>query len=63
MKKYIQLILLILCFILNVFIAQAQKVGQTIKGNIVDKQSLQPLQGVQISILGLPNSISAIFGF
>lgn len=60
MKKYIQLILLTSFLILNVLIAQAQNVGQTIKGNIVDKQSLQPLQGVQISILGLANSISAI---
>lgn len=60
MKKYIQLILLTSCFIFYVFISQAQNIGQTIKGNIVDKQSLQPLQGVQITILGLPNSISAI---
>ena len=60
MKKHIKLIILTPCFILYVCIAQAQNLGQTIKGNIVDKQSLQPLQGVQISILGLPNSISAI---
>jgi hypothetical protein len=60
MKKHLKLIILTPCFILYVCIAQAQNLGQTIKGNIVDKQSLQPLQGVQISILGLPNSISAI---
>ena len=60
MKKYLKLHSILYCFIFFTGIAFTQNTGQTIKGNIVDKQSLQPLKGVQLIITNTLPTLSAI---
>jgi hypothetical protein len=60
MKKYLELHSILYCFIFFTGIAFTQNTGQTIKGSIVDKQSLQPLKGVQLTITNTLPTLSAI---
>ncbi len=60
MKKSIKLILSFVSIFLLTNITYGQNTGQTVKGSVVDKQSQQPLIGVQISILGTNPLVTTI---
>ena len=60
MKSPIKLVLSILAILVLAQSVYGQNIGQTIKGSVVDKQSQQPLKGVQISILGTEPLFSTV---